>query len=48
MVRRVIGNAHGKSPVITLDVMDGNPSKKLYSELGFVAGCGYSDYVVES
>lgn len=48
MIRRVISNAHGKSPVIILDVMDGNPSKKLYSELGFVAGCGYSDYVVES
>lgn len=47
MILNSINLAHEKSPVITLGVMDGNPAKELYSKLGFVAGCGYSDYSLE-
>lgn len=47
MILNSINLAHEKSPVITLGVMDGNPAKELYSKLGFAAGCGYSDYILE-
>lgn len=47
MILNTINLASEKSPVITLGVMDGNPAKKLYTKLGFVAGCGYGDYLLE-
>lgn len=46
MILNSINCAHEKSPVITLGVMDGNPAKELYTQLGFIAGCGYSDYLL--
>ena len=47
MILNTINHAYEKSLVITLVVKDGNPAKELYSKLGFAAGCGYGDYLLE-
>lgn len=47
MILNSVNLAYEKSPVITLGVLDGNPAKEIYSKLGFIAGCGYGDYLLE-
>ena len=43
MILKSISNASSVSPVMTLGVLVGNPSEKLYTEIGFRAGAVYSE-----
>lgn len=45
MMQYSISAAHSTSPVITLQVLIGNPAVHLYEKLGFVAGPSFTDMV---
>ncbi|MBR3874008.1 MAG: GNAT family N-acetyltransferase [Clostridia bacterium] len=46
MILRTIDTAAHTSPAVVLGVLKGNPAEVLYAQLGFRAGCAYSDYVL--